>query len=159
MNETETQNMDIVTITKVAEELSPVKTIEKTLAKFVSDTFEMAIAEDNYQKAIKDEIIAKLPDMKASELIALITSASTNKNDLISKIISPTFSLLTAAQQNEMSLRQKETMPNISQTNIREVNAAASVETLQGLQALHHLLNATKTIIPVEGEHRIEPTS
>jgi len=126
------------------EEHSSVKLIEDSLAGFLGKTFQMAIDEDDYQKQIKDAIIAKLPDMKPSELIALATSASTNKNDLISKLVTPTMQLLTAAQQNELSLRQQEKQPVLSQTNIREINHAAPGEILQGLQALFHVATTLK---------------
>jgi len=130
---TEEQIHDLATKT------TSVKLIEDSLGKFLNDTFEMARQEDVYQQAIKNAIIAKLPDMKASELIALATSASTNKNDLISKLVSPTMQLLTAAQQNELAQKQKEQTPHYTQNNIKELNAATPTDILVGLQALQFL--------------------
>jgi len=127
----------------IAEKLTPVKQIESSLAKFLNDTFQMAREEDDYQKLLKAEIINRLPTLKPNELIALMTSASTNKNDLLSKIMSPAMGLLTAAQQNELSMRQREQSPIYTQNNIKEINAATSADTLIGLQTLMHMINAT----------------
>jgi hypothetical protein len=86
--------------------------------------------------------------MKPNELISLVTSASTNKNDLISKILSPTMQLLSAAQQNEMASRRDALLATQNQQNqpsdIRAINQAASTEALVGLQALFNLMNTAK---------------
>jgi uncharacterized protein YktB (UPF0637 family) len=132
-------------IHEVVERLTPVKQIETSLAKFLQDTFVMAKEEDDYQKNIKMEIIKRLPDMKPSELIALATSASTNKNDLISKIMAPIAQLLTAAQQNELAIRQQTGSPAFQQTNIREVNNMAPSDVLLGLSSLFNMVNTMKT--------------
>ena len=142
-------------IKEIAEKATPVKIMEGSLAKFVSDVFDMAREEDEYQQAIKEAIIAKLPDMKPSELIALATSASTNKNDLISKVINPSMQLLTAAQANELSLRQQEKQPQYNQTNIREINTTTPTDVLQGLQTLFNLASSVK----IEDQNPQEDTS
>ena len=126
---------------------TPVKVMEESLAKFLQDTFIMAKEEDDYQKQIKNQVITKLPDFKPSELIALITSASTNKNDLISKLVAPMMQLLTAAQQNELAQKQQQNNPNFqqfSQTNIKELNTQTPSDILAGLQSLTWLAEAVK---------------
>jgi hypothetical protein len=125
-------------------ELTPVKKIETSLVGFLENVFLMVQEEDAYQKAIKSEIISRLPDMKPSELIALATSAMTNKNDLVSKTMAPIAQLLTAAQQNELAARQNKDSTVYQQTNIREVNNMAPSEVLTGLQALFNLANASR---------------
>ena len=129
-------------IHEIAEKSTPVKLIENSLAKFLQDTFMMAREEDEYQKKLKEEIIRRLPDMKPSELIALMTSASTNKNDMLSKLISPTMSLLTASQQNELSLRQAEKSPQYTQNNIKEINTNTPAEIMIGLESLRHFMSS-----------------
>jgi hypothetical protein len=135
---------------QIIHELSsrPTKQIEGSLSKFLEDVFEMTRAEDAYQMAIKQQILEKLPEMKPNELISLVTSASTNKNDLISKILSPTMQLLSAAQQNEMASRRDALLATQNQQNqpsdIRAINQAASTEALVGLQALFNLMNTAK---------------
>jgi len=131
-------------IKDLANKITPVRLIENSLSKFLSDTFIMAKEEDEYQKLIKAEIIKRLPELKANELIALITSASTNKNDLVSKIVSPTMQLLTAAQQNEMASKQKDTNGTYTQNNIKEINNIAPAEVLQGFQAFMNMVTAVQ---------------
>jgi hypothetical protein len=143
MNEEDLQQLE--QIQTAAKEITPVSLIEHSLSKFLNDTFVMVREEDDYQKSIKAEVIKRLPDLKPSELIALATSATTNKNDAISKVIAPTMQLLTAAQQNEMASKQKDIQAHsINQTNIREINNTAPSDVLNGLQALFNLANATK---------------
>ena len=144
-----------VTDEQVIHELSkrPTKQIEGSLSKFLEDVFEMTRAEDAYQNAIKQQILEKLPEMKPNELISLVTSASTNKNDLISKIISPTMQLLSAAQQNEMASRRDALIAssqNNQPSDIRSLNQAATTDTLVGLQALFNLMNTVERAAPVE---------
>jgi hypothetical protein len=123
----------------LVEKMTPVKQIENSLASFLQDTFIMVREEDDYQKAIKAQVIANLPSMKNTELIALITSATTNKNDALSKTIAPIAQLLASAQQAEMAAKQKIESPAFQQTNIREVNNMAPGDVLVGLQSLFNL--------------------
>jgi len=118
---------------------SPVQKIETGLSSFLENTFKMVNEEDSYKKQLQAEIITRLPQLKNSELIALLTSASTNLNDQMSKVVSPTMQLLTAAQQAEMAKQQKEiqNQQNImSQTNFKELNMVAPQEVLAGFKAL-----------------------
>jgi hypothetical protein len=128
----------------VVEQMTPVRQIENTLSSFLTKSFELAIDEDTYIKKLQAEILTRLPDLKPSELIALLTSATTNKNDMFSKLISPTAQILTAAQQNELANKQKEQLQQISQTNIREINNVAPSDVLAGLQSLFNLAQAVK---------------
>lgn len=135
------------TIHELATSMRPTKQIEGSLSKFLEDVFDMTRAEDEYQNAIKRQIIERLPEMKPNELISLATAASTNKNDLISKIISPTMQLLSAAQQNEMAMRRDSLMQqnqNNAPSDIRTVNSEATTDVLVGLQALFNLAKVTE---------------
>jgi hypothetical protein len=127
---------------------SPVAKIESGLSDFLGHTFEMVKEEDDYKKQIQAELLSRLPSLKSSELIALVTSASTNLNDQMSKIVSPTMQLLTAAQQVELAKQQKEQAQmqgaTFNQNNIRELNATTPGEVLVGLQTLFNLAQATK---------------
>jgi hypothetical protein len=76
--------------------------------------------------------------MKPSEKIALITSETTNRNDMASKVIAPTMGLMTALQQNELAER-KERLKNetpAQPSNIRQISNVAPADVLAGLQAL-----------------------
>lgn len=129
-------------IHEIAEKSKPINLMEDSLVDFVKDTFQMAKEEDEYQKKIKDAIINALPDMKPAELIALVTSAATNKNDMISKLISPMMQLLTAKQQHEIAQLQKEQSPQYQQTNIAALNNGISSDILSGMRALEVLATA-----------------
>jgi hypothetical protein len=144
MSDESTELMEVNKIHNVVEKMTPVKQIENSLASFLQDTFIMVREEDEYQKAIKAQVVANLPSMKNAELIALITSATTNKNDALSKTIAPIAQLLASAQQAEMSAKQKIENPAFQQTNIREMNTIAPSEVLQGLQSLFNLAKATQ---------------
>lgn len=120
---------------------SPSALLRGTLTKFVDDVCEQVRQEDNYITELKKVALnaAQSGQLKSNELIALITSATSNKNDLVSKVISPTMGMLTAAQQNEMNER-KEAMREKERTqqpsSIRAVSDMAPSDVLVGLQAL-----------------------
>lgn len=128
-------------ITAIADKASPSDMLNNTLTEFVADVCDQVRKEDEYIDKLKEVALqeAQSGNLKPSELIALLTSATTNKNDLVSKTLGPTMGLLTAAQQNEMNERkeamrekEKETQP----TNIRAVSSMAPSDVLIGLQAL-----------------------
>lgn len=129
-------------ITEIAEKSAPSKLLNNTLTEFVADVCDQVRKEDEYIDKLKAVALqeAEAGNLKPSELIALLTSATTNKNDLVSKTLSPTMSLLTAAQQNEMNERkeaQKEKEKEALSTNsIRSVSEMAPSDVLVGLQAL-----------------------
>lgn len=128
-------------VTEVAEKVTAVSMMENGLATFMMDIFDQVRKEDALQSAIDAELIAQLPNMKPNELIALKTSTGANKNDLVSKVVSPTMQLMAAAQQNELNERreaakEREATKVISQSNIRQVTDMAPSEVLVGLQAL-----------------------
>jgi ABC-type uncharacterized transport system YnjBCD ATPase subunit len=151
MNEEDNSTVTEITVAPAeiavaAKELTPVAKIENGLSDFLSHTFQMVQEEDEFKKQIQAELIQRLPTLKNTELISLGISQSTNQNDMLSKIVSPTMQLLTAAQQAEMAKQQKEAQNvSLSQTNIRELNTQAPTEVLTGMRALMELLRAVQT--------------
>jgi hypothetical protein len=142
--------IDPAEIAVAAKELTPVAKIENGLSDFLSHTFQMVQEEDAFKKKIQAELIQRLPTLKNTELISLGISQSTNQNDMLSKIVSPTMQLLTAAQQAEMAKQQKEAQSvSLSQTNIRELNTQAPTEVLTGMRAFMELLRAVNNT-PIE---------
>jgi hypothetical protein len=133
-----------VAISEEVKRLSPVLKIETGLSNFLQNAFNIAVEEQEFHNKIEQEIVTRLPQLKNSELIALATSNRTNQNDLFSKLVAPTLQLATARQQNEMAKTQKESSPQISQTNIHEVNAMAPQDVLVGLKSLFDLANVLK---------------
>jgi len=137
-------------IRDVVEANTPVKKIEAGLSSFLENTFRMVNEEDDYKKKLQAEVIGRLPQLKNSELIALLTSASTNLNDQMSKVVSPTMQLLTEAQRNEIASKQKEVQNQqniLSQHNFKELNMTAPAEVIGGFKALVDLMTAAKNAV------------
>ena len=150
-NELTTINPQIPTTTSqsqtpsTVEEKSSVDKLADNLGVFVGDVFDQVRAEDTYLDAVKQQVIANLPKMSDRDLITLITSATTNKADLISKVTSPLVQLMTAAQQNELAEKkekEKEKEQKSGPTNIVNLSTVAPMEVLQGLQTLFNMSNA-----------------
>jgi hypothetical protein len=75
----------------------------------------------------------------------LLSNDSVNLNDRVSKVMAPTFSLITSKQQAEIAARtQQEKMgPGgvSSSTNIKEINQALDADLLNGLKAFNDLMS------------------
>lgn len=90
---------------------SPVRDVENSLGSFTKHTFEIIKDEYDFQKCIEAEIQARLQleakdgGFTAKELIALHTNNSVNLNDRISKVLGPTFSLMTEEVKAEIAAR------------------------------------------------------
>ena len=132
-------------ISTIAEKVTPVSMMENALSTFMADIFEEVRQEDMYIQTLRKDIIADLPNMKPSEKIALITSETTNRNDMASKVIAPTMQLLTAAQQNELAERKERLKEQenkvIHASSIQQVSSLAPADVLVGLQALFNMSN------------------
>lgn len=140
----------------VSEIVSTNNILNNTLTAFVDDVCEQVRQEELYISQLRECALreAQSGGMKASELIALLTSATSNKNDLVSKVISPTMQLLAEAQRNEIQERreiqkEKEEMKKmVSPSGIRQVSDIAPSEVLIGLQALFTQATALKRAQP-----------
>lgn len=132
-------------VSAVAEKVTPVSMMTNALSTFMADIFEEVRQEDLYIQELRKDILNDLPNMKPSEKIALITSETTNRNDMASKVIAPTMQLMTALQQNELAERKEkmkeQEVRQVSVSNIGQVSAIAPSEVLTGLQALFSLQN------------------
>ena len=130
-------------ISTIAEKVTPVSMMENALSTFMADIFEEVRQENLYAATLREHVLSRLDDMKPSEVIALITAESTNKNDLVSKVISPTMQLLTVAQQNELAERKEKAKEEekkvVSTSNIGQVSELAPSEVLVGLQTLFNM--------------------
>ena len=137
---------------------TPVTLMTNALSTFMADVFEEVRQENMYINKLREDILNDLPNMKASEKIALITNETTNRNDMTSKVISPTMQLMTTLQQNELQERKeraereaKASERVIGPNNIVQVSDVAPAEVLAGLQALFNLqaiTNAPRAVAP-----------
>jgi hypothetical protein len=81
---------------------APVRDVESSLASFTKHTFNIISEEYDFQKDIEKEIRARLQlsekngGFSSKELIALHTNNFVNLNDRVSKVLGPTFQLMTS---------------------------------------------------------------
>lgn len=117
---------------------SPVRDVENSLGSFTQHTFEIIKDEYDFQKSIEAEIQARLQlDAKdggftAKELIALHTNNSVNLNDRISKVLGPTFTLMTEEVKAEIAARTAAEKQQQAQVNIN-LGSNASPDQMRGL--------------------------
>ena len=117
---------------------SPIRDVEKSLGDFTKHTFEIINKEYQFQETIEAEIEARLQlDAKdggftAKELIALHTNNSVNLNDRVSKVLGPTFTLMTEEVKAEIAARTAEKQQQQAQVNIA-IGGNTSPEQMKGL--------------------------
>lgn len=158
MNELATTPSKEVDAAKLDNE-RPIKDVEESLSAFTKHTFDIIKEEYNFQKEIETEISQRLQldandgGFTSNQLIALHTNNSVNLNDRISKVLGPTFQLMTSKQQAEIQANATakaaadKASVNInmggtpgSNEYMKSVNEKASQQTLQGLTQLYNLL-------------------
>jgi hypothetical protein len=130
---------------KEAEISSPIKSVENSLSQFVKDSFDVTRKDFEFNEAIQAEIMARLPEMKNTELIALLTNNKVNDNDRVSKILAPTFQLMTAKQNAEIqaaadAAKNGTTEDANKSLNMRSINESTPKDVLQGMSQLRNLL-------------------
>jgi hypothetical protein len=121
-------------------EPSPVSQIESSLGGFLQGAFQIAQEDDAFHKQIQADVIRRLPTLTDAQVLALVVNNKTNFNDLISKLLAPTMQLATAKQQAEIAARREQQSPNISQTNIKEINQGVPQQVLVGLKNFSDLM-------------------
>lgn len=141
-----------VELAKVKE---PLERVEDDLSKFTSDILDIVRTDVQTQRKIDKAIENRLDlDEKDggftnNQLIAVQLNYNTNLNDRISKVLGPTFQLMTAKQQAIYAAKAAESKnPNITintanmgNDQMRQVNEAVTPEVLQGLTAFNNLIS------------------
>ena len=149
---------------------APVRDVESSLASFTKHTFNIISEEYDFQKDIEKEIRARLQlsekngGFSSKELIALHTNNFVNLNDRVSKVLGPTFQLMTSEINADIAARaqmekQQQAQVNISigqnaesAKNLNE-NCGAKDEAqaiLQGMFQLQNLLQGLGIKTPAE---------
>jgi hypothetical protein len=98
--------------------VKPVEAVEQKLADFVADAFKATNKDLAFNESLKSEILKRLPKMTDNQIIALFSNNAVNTNDRISKIIAPTFGLMTAEQQALLAALQKQQSQNQTVVNV-----------------------------------------
>lgn len=112
---------------------SPVHDVEESLGQFTKHTFDIIKDEYDFQKCIEDDIRRRLElDPKdggftAKEVIALHTNNSVNLNDRVSKVLGPTFQLMTEEVKAEINARNNLEREKQAQVNIA-IGGASSAD-------------------------------
>lgn len=140
---------------------APIRDVESSLASFTKHTFNIISEEYDFQKKIEDEIKARLQlsekngGFSSKELIALHTNNFVNLNDRVSKVLGPTFQLMTSEVNADIAARasiekQQQAQVNINlgtdsaqAKNLNENCGASKEESqaiLQGIFQLQNLL-------------------
>lgn len=135
-------------------ENGPIKDVEKSLSAFTQETFKIVNREYDFQEDIEQEIRSRLSleekdgGFTNKELLALHDNNQVNLNDRISKLMGPTFGLITAKQQNEMAQNATASKNEInintggSQDQMKQLNQTADQSVLQGMAQLQNFINA-----------------
>lgn len=133
---------------------SPTEAVEQKLSDFVRDAFAATNKDLEFNEKLKEELLSRLDSMSENQLLALFSSTNLNLNDKISKLIAPTFQLMTAKQNAEIAERNRQEAAQQAAVNVnigssqgmRSVNEIAPQEALQGLNTIFNLINAQQKL-------------
>ena len=126
---------------------SMIEQLQIEVLQYAKNLFQEQLEDHQFVQAAQQHAIQNgFKDLDPA-FVGMLTSATTNKNDLASKSLAPFIQLFTAAQQNELAERrekekekEKEHVP--ANTTINQLNTIAPMEVLQGFQALFNMANA-----------------
>ena len=135
------------------QENSPVSSVETALSEFVKDSFDVTRKDYEFNNKIQEEIAKRLDEFSNSELILLLTNNKVNDSDRLSKMLAPSFQMLTAKQQAEITAASQEKQAAIQATgtvaasasqssSVKDMSDNASTELLKGMSQLSNLLSA-----------------
>lgn len=134
--------------------VSPTDVVEQKLSDFVTDAFKATNKDLAFNEKLKDEITARLPKLTDNQIIALFSNTNVNINDKISKLIGPTFQLMTATKNAEIVENAKvkqaaanQVIVNTGSTQPNDIgnNKEDTRDVIQGFNILSNLLNAVST--------------
>ena len=138
--------------------VKPVEAVEQKLADFVADAFKATNKDLAFNESLKSEILKRLPKMSDNQIIALFSNNAVNTNDRISKIIAPTFGLMTAEQNALLAMLAKQQTPqgqtvvNVGNTDSLQPSVLDGMDKdivrdiLQGLNTTYQVAHAAATL-------------
>lgn len=136
--------------------IKPVEAVEQKLSEFVADAFKATNKDLAFNESIKEELIKRLHTLSDNQLIALFSNTAVNNNDRISKLIAPTFGLMTAEQQALLALLQKQqtaaagNVPGAPAEDVTQSLAGMEKDDvrdiMQGLQSVFSIASAASSI-------------
>lgn len=129
-------NTDSPAVKEARLDSAPIRDVESSLASFTKHTFNIISEEYDFQKKIEDEIKARLQlsekngGFSSKELIALHTNNFVNLNDRVSKVLGPTFQLMTSEVNADIAARASIEKQQQAQVNINLGTDAAQGKNL-----------------------------
>lgn len=134
---------------KKAKITSPINEVEESLVKFTTDMFDVARRDNVFREAMQNEILSRLTEMTNDQVLTLYNSDSVNRNDHVSKLLQPTFGLISKQKEAETIANKDERVQIINQLGgqcsdkaMRSLNEESPQEVLQGLSQMSLLLDA-----------------
>ncbi len=140
-------------------EKSPIGEVENALSLFVRDAMDVTRVDFQFNSALQEELLKRLPGMSDNQIAALFSNTNVNLNDKISKVLGPTFQLMTSKQQAEMAKAQAEQKAQsvvVTGNDMRQVNSTAPAEALQGMTSLNSTLQFIIQKMKEEGKTKNE---
>lgn len=118
--------------------------VQETVTLLYKDIADEIRAQDEFERTVRKQVIANLPTMSNKELIALNTSISQTKNDLVSKTVSPMTQIINNAQINELNEKreqQKQLEQQHSPQGISGIASSAPNDVMVGFKAISDLVS------------------
>lgn len=140
---------------------TPLEDVERSLSDFTRDSFDLIRNDFQFREELKEEFRKRLQldvnqgGISSRDFLGFFNSESVNMNDRISKVLGPTFQLMTAEQQAIQMTKQAELKANstniqinnanqgqAAQDKMKALNASEQVDqqTLQGMTQLANIL-------------------
>jgi hypothetical protein len=127
-------------------EKTPIQQVEESLVDFSKNTFKIVENDYIFAQQIQNEVLTRLPKFTENQLIALFSNSQVNLNDRISKVMAPTFGLITSKQQAEIAAKNSISLTagdaNGGNIGIRQLNASVVQDVLVGLQSFSNMLSS-----------------
>ena len=131
-----------------------VEEIENDTAAYVKDVFNIVRKRADFLDLLEAEVLNRLGDLTAAQLIALVSNTTVNTNDAINKALAPTAQILTEKQRAEAAKANAMAAAGtaVAQANtIQAINSGAPQDVLIGMKGLADLLAAA-----AQNKHRDE---
>jgi len=149
-----TLNKHDIEVFKLALKSGKVEEIENDTAAYVKDVFNIVRKRADFLDLLEAEVLNRLGDLTAAQLIALVSNTTVNTNDAINKALAPTAQILTEKQRAEAAKANAMAAAGtaVAQANtIQAINSGAPQDVLIGMKGLADLLAAA-----AQNKHRDE---
>lgn len=141
----------VASIEKVDEKpkLSPMEEVESNVAEFLKATLNATMQSSRLSKALEEDLINSLPEMKTNEKIALFNLERTSSNDRIGRLLNPVLEAMKEKQSMEVSNKDPAVQVNVSTGNVgssydSKIASSVDPKVSTGIDTLWQLVAAAK---------------